>query len=452
MKTVTSWAAVVLGGLLTLIVSVCGCSGEGESAGGGSSSSRPNVVVISIDTLRFDRLGSSGYRRKTSPDLDQVTSRGVSFRRAIAQSPWTLPSHASLLTGLFPHRHGVTQNTHRLSPSIPTLAEVLGHRGYDTHAIISSPFLTNQYGLDRGFADHVRVPGKPKPGAEITNQAIQLIEDATDPFFLFLHYFDVHSSYTPREDILQLFSRDYTGPADGTTEQLKRFRDGEVDLSKEDIDFCSTLYDAEIRELDEELGRFFHRCQELGLESNTIFVLTSDHGEEFLEHGSVLHGRTMHWELLQVPLIWWGAGVPVGEVREDVATLCDVAPTILGRLGLSEESVGDGRDLFSEAQPMNPIAFAQADHNRAVDDSLAMMMSKRFKLCYDFETTKVELYHLEADPLEMSNVASEHPEVVGRFLERLKKNREQQRTGEAISERTEAEIRELEKLGYLDGP
>ena len=238
----------------------------GSLTGCGNCDRPSGVILVSLDTLRADRLGCYGYERPTSPALDALAARGTLFERAVAQSPWTLPSHATLLTGRLPHRHGVVEHTRRLPAAVPTLATLLAERGYATAALVNSKWINVEQGLLRGFAEHERFQeGGRNRGAEITRAALEWLErEGGQPFFLFLHYYDVHSPYAPEPDTAALFTRPYEGPIDGTTAQLVEVRKGALTVGPDDLQRLSDLYDAEVRQVDLELGRLQDGLRRLG--------------------------------------------------------------------------------------------------------------------------------------------------------------------------------------------
>ena len=402
-----------------------------------ASAAAPNVILISIDTLRADHLGCYGYARSTSPSLDRLASEGVVLTDVSAPSPWTRPSHASLLTGLYPSRHGVKTPAHGLSSAVATLAEHFAAAGYATKAIVNSEHLDERFGLLRGFAafDYVSEWSRWPPWRKrivdsadvITDRALRELAAAGErPFFLFLHYYDPHSDYAPPGDYARLFVGPYEGPLDGDTEQLLEIQRTKRPLRREDRDHLVDLYDAEIRQLDAQLARLFAFLDEHGLTRSTIVAVTSDHGEEFLDHGSVLHGHTLYQELLAVPLILRGPGVAVGRRVSAVASLVDVPPTLLSLAGLSPLSEVDGLDLSTQwtldpPEPTDRAVFAEADSKNAQPDVKRMVRSGRWKLCYDRLEKKAQLYDLAADPMEQVDVSESNREIVAELEARLER-------------------------------
>jgi len=411
-----------------------------------------NVLLISIDTLRADRLGCYGYDRPTSPALDALARDGTLFEKVVATSPWTVPSHASIFTGRFPHAHGVVSERDRLADDIPVLAELLRARGMRTAAVVQTTWLSKAQGFARGFDSFQQIPDHAEGGVLVTRGGEAFLRAfSTQPFFLFLHYYDVHSEYRPRPRYEEQFAAGYDGPVDGTAMQLQEIRERYLVLSPRDREHLSSLYDAEIRQLDDALAGLFATLDELGVRDETLVVVTSDHGEEFLEHGNVLHGRTMYREVLDVPLIVTGPGVPRGERVASLASLADVLPTILGRLGLPLPEAIDGVDLFRPAlaSPTERRVVAAGDHNNTEPDSLRMIQDLRHKLIVDRVHGEARLFDLERDPGEHQDVSAQNPERTAELRRELDTHVERRRQAPERSALTEEEKERLRSLGYL---
>jgi len=447
----TAWG----GGLLL----AAGC-GDGQDA-----LSRPtNVVLISIDTVRYDCLSVFGNPEPTSPAVDRLARMGTSFSNASASSPWTLPSHASLLSGLYPHRHRVRNHEHKLPEDVETLTEILSQSSMQTAGIVSVELLGKKHGFERDFDSFLYVPEwrglsggdrfLANPGVEVTDRALKWLErNADDPFFLFLHYYDAHSDYTPRSEYRERFVDEYDGRADGSTGQLLEVRSGSLSYTAEDAAHTRQLYEAEIRELDDQLARVFAYLDESGLADSTLVVVTSDHGEEFLEHGSVLHGRTYYDEVIHVPLILRGPGIPAGHVVDVPVSHVDVTPTVLELLGLPVPEGMQGLPLArSWTAPEGwerGAVIAEADWQNRLPESYWMIRSQRYKLIYDWRNESAELYDMRDDPGETRDIADESPELAGALIRELEGMMESYRTGETRIEISEEEIGRLRSLGYV---
>ncbi len=393
-----------------------------------------HLIVISIDTLRADHLGCYGYERPTSPAIDAFASRGVLFSDAAATSPWTLPSHGSLLTGLYPVRHGAHTAKTSVSEGVKTLAERLGGEGFATAAVVNSTYLT-RWGLQRGFESFSHVPEsvRDREPSDVTDRALNWLEDrdrGSGRFFLFLHYYDVHSDYASLPRFERRFVGSYDGPADGTTAQMLDHRYGKTRLRQEDADHLRDLYDGGIVQLDHQLDRLFRGLDEMGIAERSLIVLTSDHGEEFLEHGGVLHGLTQYQEVLAVPLIVVGPGVPAGRRVATVASLIDVMPTALERLDLAIPPDLDGISLVATwTRPEGSLPprtlFSEADFVFDPETKVKARGSKRtardrrFRLHYDVSTGQRQLFDLSRDPLEQRDVLADRTDEASALFGQL---------------------------------
>jgi arylsulfatase A-like enzyme len=422
--------------------------------GGGGERPR-SVILISIDTLRADHLGCYGHPLPTSPNLDAFAAQGTLFDDAYAPSPWTLPSHVSLLTGLYPTRHGVRTTDRRLADAIPSLATLLAQQGFETGAIVNGVIMRRQFGLAQGFGTYEMVPSdqsRTGAGSRVTDAALRWLGDRLGRrVFLFLHYYDVHSDYRSLARYERMFA---PGPSrfDGSTAQLADVRGGRLPIDEEGAAHVARLYDAGIRQLDEELGRLFSRLRETGWLDDSAIVVTSDHGEEFLEHGGVLHGHTHYQELMRIPLILWGPTIPVGARILTPVSLVDVVPTLLALLGMAPHPGLDGVDLRAlwkapGAPPGARWLFAAGGPGRT-GDTIRSVREGRHKLVLDKRSGRRELYDLIADAHERNNLAGMRPEVETRLSREL--SRVVRSEGDApYAPAIPGEVREqLQQLGY----
>jgi arylsulfatase A-like enzyme len=325
----------------------------------GCSKPRPdNVIIILVDTLRADHLGCYGYARPTSPNIDELARQSFVAENAIAQAPWTLPSVASLFTSLYPLAHGATMAAHAVPECLDTLAEVLKRHDFETAAFSTNVvFVSARTGLHQGF-DLFQVLSRPAPGAKpgdleidetattVTNRAIEWIKQRSGKrFFLYLHYMDPHSDYAAPPAYREQFERPYSGRFDGTTVQLMAALVGKIPIEEPDIRHLINLYDAEIAYVDAEIGRLLEVLQESGLSDTTMVVLLSDHGEEFHDHGKVLHDFSLHRELLRVPLILRIPASSGGRRLTEIVQVIDVGPTILDVLEIPDDRPTHGRSF-----------------------------------------------------------------------------------------------------------
>jgi len=418
------------------------------------------VILISIDTLRADRLGCYGYGRPTSPFLDRLCAEGVVFENAAAPASWTIPSHMSLFTGLYPRSHGLRRANDRLPSDVGTLADMLWAAGFATGAVFNAP-LFNERGFERGFETLTYIPpatDEKGSAAKINRIAASWLRRHREGrFFLFLHYYDVHSDYRARPRYQRMLVEPYTGDFHGTTHELAQVRRKTLALGEADVRHISDLYDAGIRQLDDSLARLFQGLERAGALGDTLVIVTADHGEEFLEHADVLHGRTLYQELVHVPLIFWGHGVPRGRRVDAPASLVDVLPTVHSLLGMKTPPAVDGVDLSrhwsrrgwrSEERAL----FFEADmwmtnrdgnYRRAIQRGLD-------KLHYDAHADRVELYDLGSDPGEHVDLAARDGERAAALRAELESYMASERAAERREDLSPEEAEQLRELGYLE--
>jgi len=425
---------------------------------------RPNVVLIVVDTLRADHLSFGGYSRPTSPNLDRLAQESVVFRKAYAAAPWTTPSVGSLFTSQYPSALGNFDQPRPISDRFPTLAEVLKDEGYRTHGIISVSMLTRQLGFGRGFESYDEsacVERSEISSPQVTDLAIRFLRDhRNERFFLFVHYFDPHYNYIlhPEFD----FAPEYDGPLESGV-PIQRLWEDRFRFTPGDVDFLRALYDSEIRFTDHHVGRLLDEIDSLGLFDDSLVVVTADHGEEFMERGWIGHTRTLHRELLHVPLIFRLPDGRPGVVNDPVG-LVDVMPTILEHAGLPAPDGIEGvalplREPFrTEPRPV----FAETSNpqvhqpGRVTPIDLKSMQIGDTKLIYDAIEKRVALFDLAADPTESTDLAPEHGDRSERLRAVLQTwagrtvGKRAGKPGATVQELlSEEQLEELRALGYL---
>jgi arylsulfatase A-like enzyme len=359
------------------------------------------IVLVSIDTLRRDHVGAYGYRRPTTPRLDALAGGGLVADDAVSVSSWTLPSHLSMLTSVDPAVHGAMDMRHGFNGRVPTLAALLRDAGYATRAVTSHLYVSGVYGVDRGF-DGLDFH-QDRRATDVANRAIDLVDRFGDrPFFLFLHFYDPHWHYDPPPAIRDLFTRGYTGDITGRWGDFSARPPESV--SKADLDYLLALYDGEIRYADGELGRVLDHLNARGALANTLVLVTSDHGEEFLEHGSWEHQKTLYEEVIRIPLVARGPGIATRHETAPVSLL-DVAPTILAWAGVPAPPSFQGRSLLAPLPP-DREAYGETDHT--IDRSHKLFLragARRWKAILSLDAAgsaavAEEWYDLAADPGE----------------------------------------------------
>ena len=362
------------------------------------------VIFISIDTLRRDHVGAYGYAKPTTPNLDALARRGVLAADAVSVSSWTLPSHLSMLTSTLPGTHGGTDMKQGFNRSVPSVAEILRGLGVATHAVTSHLYVSKTYGLEAGF-DSMNFR-QDRLAENVANHAMDLVDRFGDrPFFMFLHFYDPHWHYAPPPDVLKIFESSYAGTLTGNLKDFQNLRPEQV--KPKDLEHLLALYDGEIRYTDNEIGRLLAHLKERGADRNTLMVVTSDHGEEFLDHGSWEHQKTLYEEVIRIPLIVSGPGVAARREGQPVSLL-DIAPTILDYLSVKPAPSMRGVSLLRPVGEFREM-YGETDHT--LDGTRLSFVrggSKSWKAILRSDPAKQkeassEWYDLAADPAERTN-------------------------------------------------
>ncbi|MFN2401818.1 MAG: sulfatase [Candidatus Binatia bacterium] len=393
-----------------------------------------NVLLIVVDTLRADHLGCYGYAKPTSPRLDALALRATRFDGARATSSWTLPSVASLLTGLYPAVHGAERSDSVLPDGLGTLATDLDAAGYETAAFSANPaFVTPRQGLAHGFERFDVLRGaeaeKGTPGAvpadasfrswvleanaeTVTSAALDWLgarNEASRPFLLYLHYFDPHAAYTPPEEYARRFGVEPGERLAGEEQWRHLLADEAPDADVMKV--LVSLYDAEIAATDAAVGRLLDGLP-APLRESTIVVVTSDHGEEFGDHGGVQHGRTLHDELLRVPLLIAGPQIPAGKVVTTPVSLAGLRATLADLLAVRLPADSGAEASFEPAMRREPDApapvFADLEKRFEADRQLhrRAMVEGNWKLLVD-PARSASLFDVATDPGEKNAVLAE---------------------------------------------
>jgi arylsulfatase A-like enzyme len=391
---------------------------------------RPNILLVSIDSLRSDHLHSYGYPRATSPTIDGLASEGALFRTVVSPTSWTLPAHLTLLTALPPEEHGVVADGMRLRKDALFLAEVLWRAGYNTAGFVSAPYLDAVYGFSQGF-DHyddytiAQVSHEDSQHVITSPTLLRMVSEwlgrwndggRQRPFFIFLHMWDVHYDYTPPPPYDSMFDPDYKGTVTG--EHYEFGPQVHLGMDPRDLRHVIALYDGEIRYTDLYLGYVLDRLKALGVLDDTVVVVTADHGDEFFEHGRKGHKKALYDESILVPLvIRFPKKVPAGKVVGPQVRLTDVAPTILSLAGVPKppefgSAVSDARsaprDLtawITDDPATLPALTAFSDLVGDAPVPIAAVRTPAFKFIKEIKDRgKEELYDLGEDPGEHANL------------------------------------------------
>ena len=440
-----------------------------------NTDSPPNIIFIVVDALRADHLSLYGYERDTTPNIDAHSSGGVVFKNAWAASSWTKPSAASYLTGLFPGMHGIGDFFDMLSDELETMPEILGVSGYYSKAISTNNNVSADYNYDQGFNDFKFIRGHDYkqllfPHPLLAGRFPILLENAyrwglvdgnilygdastlnrsvipwlklnhDKQFFLYLHYMEPHYPYYPiRPNYskgLRLTLNDLRTIRDTRRASLKDLEKRSLlaadERRKSLVETVINRYDDEIAEADRRVEELFEVFDELKLWENSLIIFTSDHGEEFFDHGMGDHGNTMYNEVIHIPLvIFFPQGEYAGAIISEQVHLIDLMPTIFDYTGIFCEFNMNGASLMpllagDEARFINNRGhyFGEVEvfREELPWERVYAMSKDNFKLIktlYKDAEYGIELYDIEADPCEKSNLADLHPELTEELLSEL---------------------------------
>lgn len=401
----------------------------------------PSVLLITLDTTRADRLGCYGYDKQTSPNVDRFADRAILYEFAYAASSWTLPSHASLFTGLLAREHGALSasgpNRRPLAESFTTLAELLSAAGYETAAIVSGPALRREFGVAQGFARYdddfnrfERMHGK--RAAVVADRAIEYIDGfGSRPYFLFLNFFDPHAPYWPPAPFNEGLQQ-ATALSKISGDFVERLEAGEKARSVDGLDASERIaldaaragYDAEIRYMDHHVGRVLAAVEDGERARETLVVITGDHGESFGEHYLLSHGAHLYEDNVRVPLIVRYPGSPrVGSRIDTPVQNHRVFATVLSMIGLplpdgvrTEGLDENDGTILTEVQrdPANVQIFGSF-----FDRDLRAIYDAPYKLIASSDGS-LELFDLANDPEELKNLVETKPDTVRDLSERLR--------------------------------
>lgn len=439
-----------------------------------------NVILISIDTLRADHLSTYGYYRNTSPKIDRFGSKSILFENAISQETWTIPSHISIFTSLYPLTHRVGINN-TLAENATTLTEVLKSEGYATAAFTAWGWaIAPTTGLGRGFDIYRQINYTNASLEKLKESSVHYLDNSNPvfgwleknrgkKFFLFFHTASVHDPYVAAKNYSKVFDPSYSGAMLDSEERLldivwdnpTRFFNKSDTVSPEvvarqlvkstmnisdarDVYHLVAVYDGKILQTDGFVGFFLERAEGMGLLNNTIIVLLSDHGEELFDHGKLGHSQQLYDETIHVPLIIYNPRVEGGARIKEQAQLIDVMPTVLDMLGMNIPKV-EGRSLLplvdgTAGDSFNSYVFS----TKGLEDASVREISWKAI----FKSNGVpELYNLISDPRETKNIIKERNDKFSELKEKLFE------WGKSIgikSGDTEKSIEEeLRKLGYI---
>jgi membrane-anchored protein YejM (alkaline phosphatase superfamily) len=347
-----------------VLLLLAACSRDAPRASPADAARLPDIVLVSIDSLRPDHLRCYGGENPTSPNIDALAAGGVRCEVALSTTSWTLPAHAALFTGLYDSTHGLVTNGLSLSPKATTLADCLQRRGYRTAGFFGGPYLHPAFGLSKGFETWEscmrplteELIEKGELGGESAHEdvtgprtvaALAKFLERPDPrpLFLFVHLFDVHYDYNPPPEDVLPFDPDYTGTTDFS--HLDRNPAISKDMPPRDRKHLLALYDGEIRFTDRNLAQILALLERQRSDRMRLLVVTADHGEEFFEHGNKGHQHSLYEELVRIPMIWnWPGHLPKDTLVRDPVRIVDIMPTLLSVAGVLNPPRMQGRNLW----------------------------------------------------------------------------------------------------------
>lgn len=461
----------------TLSMFLYGGCGNGEVGA-------PNFIVISVDALRFDSLGFNGFPGEVSPNIDRLASQSLVFRNCFVQAPWTKPSVASLFTSLYPQVHRLTNHegefwggsaqelkTGVLTEEAVTWAEALRANGYATAAFVSNPWIVRPYGFAQGFDfydDHI--VGLAIPANRLTENARAWIATrAKDtPFFVYLHLMDVHAPYayySPRSDFDVLHDEKILG-ADRTLsdsdvpyarwQNIEKRPDWATDEMRHTLNYWRARYASGVRSMDRRLRPFFEFLETRGLFENSYLILTSDHGEEFFEHGDWSHGQNLFDHQLRVPLlIRPPGGLEKSRDVTDVVESIDLMPTTLALAGAEPGTTVQGRNiaglLAEEDNTPERSSFATATQPNPF---LYSVRTRNHHLVFDVRTENSLLFDLRTDPWEQTDVSEVQADTAEKLRNRILEHVRESTAGGTLqnlpAELPAGLLEQLKSLGYVN--
>ncbi|UCH92346.1 MAG: sulfatase [Candidatus Aminicenantes bacterium] len=442
--------------VITLFMSLAQCSSGSQPL--------PNIIIIVMDTVRIDHLSCCGYSRETTPNLNKLVKQSRLYLNAYSTSSWTPPAHASLFTGLYPIAHRTTQENHRLPRRLVTLAEVLLDKGYETFAISGNPLISKQFQFDQGFLHFFeawRSPGYlPENSSYIAFKEILNQRDRQKPFFLFINFIEPHTPYDSARFFAHRFVRN--SAVNCYFNEWVDVVTGKKTFTTEEIEHLIDRYDAEILYVDYLVGKIISQLKSNKLWHNTLFIVTSDHGENFMEHNLVDHMFSLHQTLINIPLIIkYPRLFPANSKDYTPVQLTDIFPTLLYVVGVDQGTFySQGCNLLNQQdlqrrtllaeyyspkqvftviknlEPPNPEFKEKQDNKRThafrhlekkypvlkkYYRRIKTVIDNNFKLIWGSDGEH-ELYDLKKDPRELNNLINErhYTRIKLKLLNKLK--------------------------------
>jgi len=444
------------------------------------SQDRGNVILILVDALRPDHLSCNGYHLSTSPHIDSLAAQGVLFKSVLATSTWSVPTHMSFFTGLYPSSHGAYSLFSDLDKNVPTMAEILSRNGYRTLSIYNNPLLGSEYGLDRGFDAAIGVEYHQKTSLTLTRLHQKFIKKSSAsediihitkkwidrsvkhdiPYFVFMNLNDVHAPYLPVEPYFSEFMR--SDKIDQVNLTLINKLNYDLKSGKEkleilsrlaeaDFDYLARMYDSNVRYVDELIGNLIGKLNATNKLENTLIIITADHGEFLGEHHYSGHFiNDLSNPGLRIPLILWYPERLESRIVENYKSQVDIFPTVLSLLGIENQIPSDiqGINLFLENESRDVLAEFWNDTTNKFTRAI---VSQETKLIVD-EKGGLEMYDLKVDPKEQNNLSHLQPlRAEGLYNKLISRVRSFKQYKSKVDERKRRNlIRLLKSLSYIN--
>lgn len=427
-----------------------------------SRAERPSVLIVTIDTLRSDRLGCYGAPHMKTPGFDRIASEGVLFADCSSPIPETSPAHVSILSGLYPKNHGNRQNGTPVDSAVPLLPELFRERGYVTAGFVSGFPLAAKFGLARGF-DHYddylvdgfttrggNVQGTERGGEKTVDSFLFWLRKVEDPFLAWVHLFDPHSVYAAPGPYRRMFySGEERSPANRSMDGIDL--PGYLMLSGiTDVQYPVALYEGEVAYTDQQLRRLLDGLMEKGILDETLVVVVADHGESLIEHAYYFgHSHFLYQQSINVPLLLrWPGVLPRGEIVLEPASILDLSGTICEMLDIDRAIPTDGRSLLplihGASRKVEPLFL---ERSALAGPGMAAVRMGEWKYVRSDERGE-ELYNLESDPGEESNECTADPDRAVKFRSLLDRWRADSHAPPAVLDEETREV--LRSLGYIN--
>jgi len=456
---------------------------------------KPNIILIIVDAARADHFSCYGYNKETTPNIDHIAKEGVLYEQAISPAGWTLPSHTSLFTGNYVSKHGVHNENHIFGTQLPTMPEVLKNNGYHTVGFCTNDWISDATGLTRGFVEYhnyhfsnltnkvkkvvsvIKNKGKDDRAFEINKDVKDWINDYLfdHPFFMFIHYGELHLPYhIPRPYNRKFLPSGMTyRSAIKVNQDPKAYYDELVQMNQRDFEISKGLYDSALAYVDDRVGQLYEFLEEKGILENTIFIITSDHGESLGDHQHFDHYYVLYDTLLKVPfIIRYPRVFSPGSREKNMVQTLDILPTLAEVLDLKDSGLEQmqGIPLTAGSSSKPPRTFTISERyqdlkgrkNSYPDRDLSHLVkferdrkiairTEKYKLIHSMNY-KSELYDLENDPGEETNIIYEKEDIASQLRQSIDEWRNSFTPAEIQGEEADFDDvarKRLEALGYL---